>query len=170
MTGIGYRFRTVPSRSGRNVAALEKISIPNGDEGFFVAKAPDEIDVHVGSRVRLRRMMLGMSQEQLAASLGLTFQQVQKYERGMNRIGAGRLYQIARSLSVPVAFFYEGLADPTEGLDSGAASEEMDRVMGFLLSPEGLSLATGFQRIADTVTRRRLVDLVKTLGGLNGEA
>lgn len=108
--------------------------------------------------------MLGMSQEQLASSLGLTFQQVQKYERGMNRIGASRLYHIAKSLGVPVSFFYEGLPD-TAGGDSGPATRDMERMMLFLLSPDGFALSSAFLGISDSSTRRRLVDLVKTLGG-----
>lgn len=134
-------------------------------QGDTLAKTPDNIDAHVGARVRLRRMTLGMSQEQLASSLGLTFQQVQKYERGMNRIGASRLYHIGLALGVPVAFFYEGLPE-TGTDDDGVATADMERMMGFLLSPEGFALSSAFTRIEDQGTRRRLVDLVKALGGV----
>ncbi len=110
--------------------------------------------------------MLGMSQEQLASSLGLTFQQVQKYERGMNRIGASRLYHIATALGVPVQFFYEGLPDTeVSGEKEDAAREDMDQIMSFLLSSEGLALASAFLKIGDASTRRRLVDLVRALAG-----
>lgn len=109
--------------------------------------------------------MLGMSQEQLASALGLTFQQVQKYERGMNRIGASRLYHIAKALEVPVSFFYEGLPDTAGNAHgpSAAATEDMEQVMEFLLSPEGFALSNAFLQVGDQSTRRRLVDLVKAL-------
>ena len=111
--------------------------------------------------------MLGMSQEQLASSLGLTFQQVQKYERGMNRIGASRLYHIATALQVPIYFFYEGLPDPAGGDDGeeGPATDDIARIMQFLLSPEGFALSNAFLSVRDQGTRRRLVDLVKALSG-----
>lgn len=126
-------------------------------------KAADDIDAHVGSRVRLRRMTLNISQEQLGEALSLTFQQIQKYEKGQNRIGAGRLYKIAQILSVPVEFFYEGLpvAGSTDPSDSTAIrSAEIQR---FLASPDGHALSTAFLKIADPATRRRIVDLVNTI-------
>src|SRR3954464_8804994 len=80
-------------------------------------RRPNPVDMHVGGRVRMRRKLLGVSQEQLADSLGLTFQQVQKYERGANRVSASKLYEIAKTLQVPVSFFFDGLADPMDGSD-----------------------------------------------------
>ncbi|MEM9139523.1 MAG: helix-turn-helix transcriptional regulator [Pseudomonadota bacterium] len=126
-------------------------------------KAADSIDAHVGSRVRLRRMTLSVSQEQLGESLGLTFQQIQKYEKGQNRIGAGRLYRIAQILSVPVEFFYEGLPSAGADLARAKAVERSAEIQQFLASPEGHALSAAFLRITDSATRRRIVDLVSTI-------
>ena len=125
-----------------------------------MAKAPDPIDKHVGSRVRLRRTMIGMSQEKLGAALGLTFQQVQKYEKGMNRIGASRLHQIAAALGVGVDFFYEGA--PASPADTAASPPY---VADFLASADGLQLMRAFTRLKDGRVRRRIVDLVAALAG-----
>jgi transcriptional regulator with XRE-family HTH domain len=136
----------------------------------MVKKAPNPIDKHVGSRVRMRRMMIGMSQEKLGDALGLTFQQVQKYEKGTNRIGASRLQQISHILQVPVAFFFEGAptlpGDPAEGMN-GAPSPAY--VADFLASTDGLALTKSFTRIKDPKLRRRIVDLVEQIAG-EGEA
>lgn len=132
---------------------------------MMAKKAPNPIDKHVGSRVRMRRMMLGMSQEKLGNSLGLTFQQVQKYEKGTNRIGASRLQQIAHILQVPVSFFFEGA--PSVG--AAAKSEGMAEapspayVSDFLATSDGLALTKAFMRIGDTKLRRRIVDLVEQI-------
>ena len=127
-------------------------------------KSPNPVDLHVGGRVRMRRRMLGVSQERLAEALGLTFQQVQKYERGANRVSASKLYDIARFLSVPIAYFFEGLADPIEagaGERESGGSEQL--VHDFLMTAEGLELAATFPRIQRPRLRRRLLDLVRTL-------
>ncbi|RAI34731.1 helix-turn-helix domain-containing protein, partial [Rhodoplanes roseus] len=122
------------------------------------------VDRHVGGRVRMRRMMLGMSQEKLGDALSLTFQQVQKYEKGTNRIGASRLQEIATVLQVPVAFFFEGM--PADGASPGRspAAERADaadaRIAAVLATPEGLALVDAFGRIDDGLLRRKLVDLV----------
>jgi transcriptional regulator with XRE-family HTH domain len=125
-------------------------------------KAPNPIDKHVGSRVRMRRMMLKMSQEKLGDALGLTFQQVQKYEKGSNRIGASRLQQIAQILQVPVAFFFEGapshVAPAADAPSSAFVSE-------YLASAEGLALTKAFMRIKNPKLRRRIVDLVEQIAG-----
>ena len=126
-------------------------------------KSPNPTDKHVGGRVRMRRMMLGMSQTELGNNIGLTFQQVQKYEKGTNRIGAGRLQQIARILKVPVAFFFEG--SPREG---GAASETDQAplpsyVNDFLATSDGLALTKAFMQIKDANLRRRIVSLVQDI-------
>lgn len=126
-------------------------------------KAADDIDAYVGSRVRLRRMTLNVSQEQLGDELGLTFQQIQKYEKGQNRIGAGRLYRIAQILSVPVSFFYEGLPDASEGANDTENAQKSAELQRFLASSEGHSLSHAFMKIEDSVTRRRIVDLVNTI-------
>ncbi|MEX6508850.1 helix-turn-helix domain-containing protein [Jiella sp. M17.18] len=126
-------------------------------------KKPNPIDIHVGSRVRLRRTMLGMSQEKLGESLGITFQQVQKYEKGSNRIGASRLQRISEVLSVPVSFFFED-APGSEAPRSGGLQESgTDYVVDFLSSAEGLQLNRAFVKISDPKVRRRVIDLVRTL-------
>jgi transcriptional regulator with XRE-family HTH domain len=129
-------------------------------------KAPNPIDKHVGSRVRMRRMMLNMSQEKLGDALGLTFQQVQKYEKGTNRIGASRLQQIAHILQVPVSFFFEGAphipGTPTSGLSEAPSPAY---VSDFLATSDGLSLTKAFMRIKNSKLRRRIVDLVEQIAG-----
>jgi transcriptional regulator with XRE-family HTH domain len=125
-------------------------------------KQANPIDAQVGNRVRIRRMLIGMSQEKLGDLLGLTFQQVQKYEKGVNRIGAGRLYEVARILGVPIDFFYEGVAAGQQG--SGfAESESAPPVMEFVSSGEGLQLSLAFMKIKDPKVRKRVLDLVKSL-------
>jgi transcriptional regulator with XRE-family HTH domain len=125
-------------------------------------KAPDPIDKHVGSRVRMRRMMLAMSQEKLGDALGLTFQQVQKYEKGTNRIGASRLQQISRILQVPIEFFFEG-APHVHGSGNGGQVASVNYVSEFLATSEGLSLVKAFTQIRDPKLRRRIVDLVEEI-------
>ena len=127
-------------------------------------KAPNPIDKHVGSRVRMRRMMLGMSQEKLGDALDLTFQQVQKYEKGANRIGASRLQQIAHILQVPVSFFFEG-APSAPGAHHDGLSEAPSPayVSDFLATSEGLALTRAFTRITDAKLRRSIVDLVEQI-------
>lgn len=126
-------------------------------------KAADDIDAHVGNRVRMRRMTLSISQEQLGEALGLTFQQIQKYEKGQNRIGAGRLFKIAQILSVPVEFFYEGLPSTISSNEDQEAIERNAEVQRFLASPEGHALSAAFLKISCGATRRRIVDLVNTI-------
>lgn len=131
-----------------------------------MAKSPNAIDVHVGSRVRLRRMLLGMSQEILGKQLKLTFQQIQKYEKGANRIGASRLYAIAQILGVPVQFFFDDMPPDIQPTGTAQGFAENDRtpfIMDFVNSNEGLQLNTAFSGIHDTDTRRKVVDLVKAL-------
>ena len=131
-------------------------------------KQPNPIDAQVGNRVRLRRMLIGMSQEKLGEHLGLTFQQVQKYEKGVNRIGAGRLFHVARILGVPIDYFYEGVLDqlPSRGFAEEAAGPP---VMEFLSSGEGLQLSLAFMRIRDPKVRKRVLDLVKSLADEESE-
>src|ERR1700756_1479146 len=133
---------------------------------MIAKKAPNPIDKHVGSRVRMRRMMLSMSQEKLGDALGLTFQQVQKYEKGANRIGASRLQNIAGILKVPVSFFFEG--SPTQELESPSGMGEAPSpayVSDFLATSDGLALTKAFMRIKDAMLRRRIVDLVQQIAG-----
>ncbi len=122
-----------------------------------MSRSPDPIDAHVGARLRLRRMMLGVSQEKLAAQVGVTFQQIQKYEKGQNRIGASRLLQLSRALSAPVGYFFEGA--PGSAADAATAPD----VASLLATPEAVQLATAFAQVADAATRRRIVDLVQAL-------
>lgn len=129
-------------------------------------KSPNRIDVHVGSRLRTRRIVVGMSQEKLGDQLGLTFQQVQKYEKGLNRIGASRLYAISRILGTSIQYFFEDMpSDLAEGGDptSAPVSAEETQMTRFVNSPEGVQLNLAFSRIQDSATRRRLTELVRTL-------
>jgi transcriptional regulator with XRE-family HTH domain len=130
---------------------------------LMTKKTPNPIDKHVGSRVRMRRMMISMSQEKLGERLGITFQQVQKYEKGTNRIGASRLHQIASILGVPVAFLYEG-APGGEGAAAGFADTGNPAyVSDFMATSEGLALAKAFMKVSDPKLRRRIVDLVEAM-------
>ncbi|NGM50158.1 helix-turn-helix transcriptional regulator [Caulobacter sp. 602-2] len=126
-----------------------------------IERSPNPVDLHVGARIRMRRKILGVSQEKLAESLGLTFQQVQKYERGANRVSASKLYEIARSLQAPVAYFFEGLADPSEPADGQPRNDH--QVHEFLMTPEGLELASLFPRLNRAPVRRRILDLVRSM-------
>ncbi|KRA56128.1 Cro/Cl family transcriptional regulator [Caulobacter sp. Root655] len=125
-------------------------------------RLPNPVDLHVGARIRMRRKILGVSQERLADDLGLTFQQVQKYERGANRVSASKLYEIAKSLQSPVSYFFEGLADPTD-LDGFSENGSEQFVHDFLMTPEGLELAALFPRIGKSRVRRRILDLVRSM-------
>ena len=131
-------------------------------------KQANPIDAQVGNRVRLRRMLVGMSQEKLGEMLGLTFQQVQKYEKGVNRIGAGRLFEVANILGVPVSYFYEDVTDH-HNEHSRLNEKASPPVMQFLASGEGLQLALAFMRIKESRVRKRVIDLVKTLADGEGE-
>ena len=132
---------------------------------MIAKKSPNPIDKHVGSRVRMRRMMLSMSQEKLGDALGLTFQQVQKYEKGTNRIGASRLQQISQILQVPVSFFFDGAPHiPGSGRAEGMGEAPSPAyVSDFLATSDGLALTKAFMRISDAKLRRRIVDLVEQI-------
>jgi len=128
-------------------------------------KSPNPVDKHVGSRVRMRRMMLGMSQGKLGDALDLTFQQVQKYEKGTNRIGASRLQHISQLLQVPVPFFFEG-APHLPGQPKGIGEAPSPAyVSDFLATTDGLALTKAFMRIKDPGLRRRIVQLVEEIAG-----
>ena len=132
-------------------------------------KIPNPVDRHVGSRVRMRRVLLGMSQEKLGEALSLTFQQVQKYEKGTNRIGASRLSQISKTLGVQVAFFFEGAPadssfDDTTSLMIGfAEGEQASYISDIMSTPDGLQLARAFSRIKDPKRRRMVITMANTL-------
>lgn len=125
-------------------------------------KTPNPIDKYVGSRIRMRRIMLEMSQEKLGEALGLTFQQVQKYEKGTNRVGASRVQQIAEILQVPVSFFFEGSPGATTA-DGFAEAASPAYVSDFLATSEGLALTRAFTRITDAKLRRSIVDMVEQI-------
>jgi transcriptional regulator with XRE-family HTH domain len=128
-------------------------------------KSANPIDQHVGKRVRMRRLMLGMSQTGLGDALGLTFQQVQKYEKGTNRIGASRLQHIASFLQVPISFFFEGAPILSGQLSRMDEAPSPDFVSDFLATADGLALTKAFMRIPDAKLRRRIVDLVEQITG-----
>jgi len=138
-----------------------------------MAQSPNPVDVHVGKRLRLRRTLLGYSQEKLGSLLGLTFQQVQKYERGTNRIGSSRLYKIASVLDVSVSYFFEGFEEAS-GAPGAPASGLAEESAGFESSPmdrrETLELVRAYYRIEDSQVRRRIFELVKSLGGTRRNA
>lgn len=148
-----------------------------------MASSPNPIDIHVGKRLRLRRTLLGMSQERLGESLGLTFQQVQKYERGANRIGSSRLFELGQILDVPVSFFFDDMPGSAgvgpqgvhgggamgAGLAEEGATFEHDLDDGLSLDKrETLELIRAYYRIGDPAVRKRLFELTKALGNLPG--
>jgi transcriptional regulator with XRE-family HTH domain len=135
---------------------------PRGMTAGSPTKEPQDVDRHVGSRVRMQRMLVGMSQEKLGEACGITFQQIQKYEKGMNRMGASRLHQIARFLQVPVEFFYEGVPS---GPDSGKPlADTSSRAMtDFLATSDGLELVKVFMAVKDAKVRRRIIDMTKAV-------
>ena len=128
-------------------------------------KAPSPTDQHVGSRVRMRRVMLAMSQQQLAEALGITYQQVQKCEKGANRIGASRLQQISHILQVPVAFFFEGAPNALAPHGSNGSALSMAEIDDFVSDLDGLRLMRAFMRIDNADLRRRIVMLVQEIAG-----
>jgi transcriptional regulator with XRE-family HTH domain len=152
---------TLPTRSRRQ-----------SSRGRTPSGKPNPIDVHVGGRVRLRRTLLGMSQEKLGEALGLTFQQVQKYERGANRVGASRLFDLSRVLDVPVSFFFDDMTDGVKqasparlvNATEDPASEITDGVMG---NRETLELVRAYYRITDASVRKRVYELAKALAGVD---
>ena len=127
-------------------------------------KSPNPVDKHVGCRIRTRRLLIGMSQEKLGEGLGgITFQQIQKYEKGTNRISASRLQQASRVLGVPVEYFYEG-GPQIEGTQTGYAEGATDHVSDLLMTHEGIQLLKAFMRIKDPAVRRRVIGLIDALG------
>lgn len=129
----------------------------------MTAKVPNPIDKYVGSRIRMRRIMLGMSQEKLGEALGLTFQQVQKYEKGTNRVGASRVQQISDILQVPVSFLFDGGPSANMGTQGLGEAPSPTYVADFLATSEGLALTRAFTRISDAKLRRSIVDMVEQI-------
>jgi len=132
-------------------------------------RAPNPVDLHVGARIRMRRKLLGVSQERLAEQLHLTFQQVQKYERGANRVSASKLYEIAKALEAPVAYFFDGLADTAHTRIEGQDLPGGEYVHDLVMTPEGMELAAVFPKIKRGRVRRRVLDLVKALAEQDDE-
>jgi transcriptional regulator with XRE-family HTH domain len=147
---VAARFLTI---AGAFLPLQECVLVPK--------KQANPVDIQVGNRVRIRRMLIGMSQERLGELLNLTFQQVQKYEKGVNRIGAGRLFDVSRILSVPIDYFYEGVGAQLG--QEGFAEESAPPVMEFVSSGEGMQLSLAFMKIRDVKVRKRVLDLVKSL-------
>jgi transcriptional regulator with XRE-family HTH domain len=131
-------------------------------------KAPNPVDKHVGSRVRMHRIAFAMTQERLGAALGLTFQQVQKYERGATRIAASRLQQLSHILQVPVEFFFEGAPSTSEPHGSNGSASSMAHIDDFVSNSDGLRLIGAFMRIDNAAVRRRIVMLVQEIAGDDG--
>lgn len=127
-----------------------------------MAKVPDPVDIYVGSRVKMRRLMLGMSQTELAEAIGLTFQQVQKYEKGTNRMGSSRLQQVANIFKVPVMFFFEVVPGQSK---LGSKALSTNYVSDFLATSDGLALTKAFMKIKSPKTRRGIVTLVEEIAG-----
>ena len=139
-----------------------------------VPGTPRPVDVHVGRRVRLRRTLLGMSQEKLGQAIGLTFQQIQKYERGANRIGASRLFELSKVLDVPGSFFFDDMADEVKayaGRPAGgfAEQEQMAYEPDPLTKRETLELVRAYYRITSPQVRKRLFELVKSIANMSSE-
>ena len=131
-------------------------------------KAANEVDRHVGTRLRMRRAIVGMSQEKLGAALDLTFQQVQKYEKGTNRISATRLRQISEILGVTIDYFYEGLTEG--GAPAGGFAESVGtRYEADIMTGDGLKLLRAFHRVGDAKVRRRILDLVEAFAASSDE-
>ena len=130
-------------------------------------QGPHPVDRHVGLHIRMRRKALGISQERLAEALGLTFQQVQKYERGANRVSASKLWEIARALQTNVAYFYEGLEEETPAPGGGFMAATAQE---FLLTPEGMELAASFPRVRRPGLRRKVLDLVRAMADMEADA
>jgi transcriptional regulator with XRE-family HTH domain len=125
----------------------------------FPVRKPNDVDAHVGARLRQRRMLLGISQEQLAEMLGLTFQQVQKYERGTNRVSASRLFQLARSLDTPITWFFEDIESDKAAAKAASETEEGDPMS----RRETLELVRVYSRIDDRKVRKKLYEMAKAL-------
>ena len=148
---------------------LQPLGIPGSEHlGRMMAKkkSPNPIDIYVGSRIRMRRMMIGMSQEKLGNALDLTFQQVQKYEKGTNRVGASRLQQISTALGVAPAFFFEEVSTGARERRAEGAEPAPNFVSDFLATSDGLALVKAFARVTSPKIRRAIVDFVEQINPL----
>ncbi len=154
-----------PKKRGRPPMTGKALTpIPAGRPGI-----PNPVDIHVGARVRLRRTLLGISQEKLGEAIGLTFQQVQKYERGTNRIGASRLWDLSRVLDVPIQFFYDDMTDEVVDqspmLRAGLSEPPTEpyRVVDPMAKRETLELVRAYYRVKDPLVRKRIFELCKSM-------
>ena len=127
-------------------------------------RSPNPVDIHVGTRIRLRRQVMKMSQEKLGDQLGVTFQQVQKYERGANRVGASRLWKMSQVLDVPVSFFYEGIGEEIPAGEFGEG-DQTPLVYDFINSSDGVNLAMAVSKIKNKAVRRQILELARSLSG-----
>lgn len=157
------------AKRGRKPNPIETV------DGVRVPGTPRPVDMHVGKRVRLRRTLLGMSQERLGQAIGLTFQQIQKYERGANRIGASRLFELSRVLDVPVSFFFDDMADDIKeraGQPAGGFAENPQATFepDPLTKRETLELVRAYYRINNPQVRKRLFELVKSIANTSGDS
>jgi transcriptional regulator with XRE-family HTH domain len=160
------RTRSPRPTKGRSKGGITRVPV-------YPLGTPNPVDVHVGSRVRLRRTLLGMSQEKLGQAVNLTFQQIQKYERGANRVGASRLYQLSRILDVPVSYFFEDMPDTVASLQHLAdltEPEPDDQKADPLSRRETLELVRAYYKITNPRVRKRLFELTKSIARLNFEA
>lgn len=168
---MGSNYKVYKKMSEVRANRVRKGNSPGATTKFerMPPGTPNPVDVHVGGRVRLRRTLLGLSQERLGEAVGLTFQQIQKYERGANRIGASRLFEFSRILDVPVSFFFDDMPDATESNDGYVAWGMADHPQASmeqdpLTRRETLELVRAYYRINDPQVRRRLFELAKSLG------
>ncbi len=147
------------------MGAEPRAAASSSDNFDSTGRKPNPIDIHVGSRVRLRRLVIGMSQEKLGEKMGLTFQQIQKYEKGANRIGASRLHQLSQILDVPMTFFFEDAPiRPGAKLQAGFSEAKTEAfLLDFLSTREGLELNRAFVKIPDPKVRRKMIDLIRSL-------
>ncbi len=129
---------------------------------------PHPVDVHVGARVKLRRMAMGVSQESLGKSMGLTFQQIQKYEKGVNRISASKMFELADHLDVSIQYFFDGYRDGFLRTAGFAEADGDDPFMALLSSPDGIQLCRYFSAIKDVDVKKRVLDLVKSIAETEG--
>jgi len=147
--------------------AKKRVAPQSAKAGRVNPRGASSIDAHVGLRVRQRRTLMGLSQTQLGESLGLTFQQVQKYERGFNRIGASRLFELSRVLGVPITYFFEGLGPETEAIPFNRTGQPVV-APDPMNKRETLELVRAYYRIPDAQIRRRLFDLTKAIANACG--
>jgi len=161
-----------PSAMRSKVGARKGGTRLTGIKGEEMQSSPHPVDVHVGGRVRLRRTLMGLSQVKLAQMLGLTFQQIQKYEKGQNRIGCSRIYELSRVLDVPVSFFFDDIPGEKQGTSGGAPGVGEAAAAAYdndaLTKRETLEMVRAYYRIADPQVRKRMVELIKAVAKQQG--